>query len=245
MKLLRLCGTDKKAFFDGMRNGVPIGLGYLAVSFSLGITAKKAGLSAVQAFIASLLCNASAGEYAAFSLIAANAAYIEVALMTLIANARYLLMSFAMSQRLAPGTKMRHRLLMGWDITDELFAIAIARDGFLNPYYTYGATLTTVPMWAFGTAMGVAAGNIMPARLVSALGVALYGMFLAVIIPPCKKDKIIAALIVVCFAASYAADTVPVISAIPSGTRTVILTVVISAAAALLFPKKQTEEIKQ
>ena len=121
-----------------MLDGIPIGLGYLAVSFSLGIAAKNAGLSPAQSFLASMLCNASAGEYAGFTLIAAGAAYLELAIMTLIVNARYLLMSCAMSQRMAPGTPLYHRLFMAFDITYELFGIAIARPGYLNPWCNDG-----------------------------------------------------------------------------------------------------------
>ncbi len=233
---------NKKAFLDGMHDGVPIGLGYLAVSFSLGITAKAAGLTPFQGLLTSLLVNASAGEYAGFTLIAAQASLIEMAVMILIANARYLLMSFAMSQRVKEDLPWYHRIFMAFDITDELFAIAIARPGYLNPYYTYGAILTSAPFWALGTALGCIAGNILPLRLVSAFGVALYGMFLAVIIPPAKKDKIIAGLIVLSFVLSFAASYLPGISILSDGTRTIILTVTISALAAILFPKKQESE---
>lgn len=227
------------AFKEGVRDGVPIGLGYLAVSFSLGIAARNAGLTPFQSFLASLLCNASAGEYAGFTLIAAGAAYLEIAVMTFVANARYLLMSCAMSQRMKPSGAGIHRALMAFHITDELFAIAVARPGYLNPYYSYGAVLSASPCWAVGTALGCIAGNLMPERLVSALSVALFGMFLAVIIPPAKKSRIIAGLIAVCFAASFAASVLPVISEISGGTRTIILTVAISAAAALIFPQKE------
>ena len=123
-------------------------LGYFAVSFSLGIAARNAGLTPIQGFFASLFNNASAGEYAAFSLIAAGATYLEVAIITLIANARYLLMSCALAQKFAPGTPFFHRLIIGYDVTDELFGITIARPGYLNPFYTYGAIAlaeSTVP----------------------------------------------------------------------------------------------------
>ncbi len=226
----------------GMRDGIPIGLGYLAVSFSLGIAAQNAGLSPFQGFLASLLCNASAGEYAGFTLIATGATYIEVAIITFITNARYLLMSCAMSQRMKPGTSLFHRMFIAYGITDELFGIAISRPGFLNPYYSYGAMLISMPCWAIGTALGAIVGNLLPLRLVSALSVALYGMFLAVIIPPSRKSKVIAGLVLFCFAASCAANYLPVICDIPSGTRTIILTVVISAGAALLFPKKEIDK---
>ena len=238
----RTMGVNKTAYIEGLRDGLPIGLGYLAVSFSLGIAAGSAGLNAFQSFLASLLCNASAGEYAGFTLIAAHATYIEVALMTLVANARYLLMSCALSQRISPDTKLRHRFFMSFHVTDELFAIAIARPGWLNPFYSYGAVTVAAPMWAVGTARGTLAGNLLPLRVVSAFSVALYGMFLAVIIPPARKSRVIGILIIICFALSAAAAYLPYVSDIPEGTRTIILTVVISAAAALLFPKKDEEE---
>ena len=230
----------KSALRAGIHDGIPIGLGYFAVSFALGIAARGAGLNAFQSFLASLLCNASAGEYAAFTLIAADATYIELALMTLVANARYLLMSCALSQR-AEGVSLPHRMLIGFDVTDELFAVTIARPGKLEPFYFYGAMLMALPGWSVGTALGNIAGNLLPARLTSALGVALYGMFLAVIIPPAKKDKILAGLVVFCFAASYALSRLPIVSVIPEGTRILILTVVIASAAALLFPRGDEE----
>ena len=232
----------KPAFLRGMKDGVPIGLGYLAVSFSLGIAARNAGLSPFQGLLASLLCNASAGEYVGFTLIAAGATYLEIALATLVANARYLLMSCAMSQRMAPGTPLRHRLLMAVHVTDELFGIAIARPGYLNPYYSYGAVSVAAPMWAIGTALGVIAGNLLPLRLVSAFSVALYGMFLAVIIPPARQDRVILCLVLIGFGASFAAGYIPGLCELAEGTRTIILTVVIAAAAAILFPYEPLEE---
>lgn len=233
---------NRRAVKEGFRDGIPIGLGYLAVSFSLGIIAKNAGLSPFQGFLASFLCKASAGEYAGFTLIAAGASYLEIALMTFVANARYLLMSCAMSQRTKPGISGIYRALMAFYITDEIFAIEIARPGYLNPNYTIGAALIAGPMWSVGTALGCIAGNLMPDRLVSAFSVALYGMFLAVIIPAAKESKVIAVLIAVCFAASFAASYLPRISAISGGTRTIILTVVISSIVAILFPKTEESE---
>lgn len=227
------------AFRQGLKDGIPIGMGYLAVSFSLGIAAKTAGLTPLQGFIVSLLCMASAGEYVGFLSIAAGAAYVEIAVATLVANARYLLMSTALSQRMAPGLAIRHRLLMAFGITDELFGIAIARPGNANPYYSYGAFLTSAFPWALGTSLGIIAGNILPLRLVSAFSVALYGMFLAIIIPPAKKDKVIGGLVILSFAASYAATYLPVLKDMTDGTRTIILTVVISALAAIIFPRNQ------
>ena len=233
---------NRALFIRGLKNGLPIGLGYLAVSFSLGIAARAAGLTAAQGFLVSLLCNASAGEYVGFTIIAAGASYIEMAIATFIANMRYLLMSCALSQRMAPGTSLLHRLVVGFDITDEVFGITIARPGYVNPVYTYGAMVTSIPFWATGTALGVIAGNLLPVRLVSAFSVALYGMFLAVIIPPARKDKVIMAIVPICFAASFAATKIPFVSGLADGTRTIILTVIIAAAAAILFPRDDSEE---
>lgn len=203
---------------------------------------KKRRSDAAAGLFASLLNNASAGEYAAFTLIAANATLFQVALITLIANARYLLMSCALAQRFAPGTPFFHRLIIAYDVTDELFGITISRPGCLNPFYTYGAILLAAPAWAFGTAFGIMAGNALPLRAVSALSVALYGMFLAIIIPPARKNKVVAVLIVISFALSFFGSYVPGISALSDGTRTILLTVLISAAAAILFPVKNTQE---
>lgn len=226
---------------NGMRDGIPIGLGYLAVSFSLGVAAKSAGLTAFQGFLASLLNNASAGEYAGFTVIAADAPYLEMVLMTLVANARYLLMSCALSQRFSSDTPLYHRLLVGYDVADEIFGITIARPGKLDPFYTYGAILVAAPCWAGGTALGVIAGELLPLRAVSALSVALFGMFLAVIIPPARQNRVVAVFVLISFAASFAAAKLPFTSQLSDGTRTIILTIVIAGLAAALFPVKQEE----
>lgn len=239
---IRHSKENTTAFKQGLKDGIPIGLGYLAVSFSLGIAAKSAGLTPMQGFVVSLLCMASAGEYVGFLSIASGAAYIEIAIATFIANARYLLMSTAMSQRMESKLSIKHRILMAFGITDELFGIAIARPGYLNPYYSYGGFITSAFPWALGTSLGIIAGNMLPARLVSAFSVALYGMFLAVIIPPAKKDKIIASLIIICFGASYAATKLPLLKDLTDGTRTIILTVVIASLAAILFPREVADE---
>lgn len=232
----------RQVFAQGLRDGIPIGLGYFAVAFSLGIAARNAGLSAWQGFLTSLLINASAGEYVGFTIIAIGGTYLEMALMTFIANARYLLMSCALSQKFHPGTRLIHRLAVGYYITDELFGIAIARDGFLDPYYSYGAIAVASPAWAFGTLFGVIMGNMLPVRVVSALSVALYGMFIAIIIPPSRKNRVVAAFVLISFVCSWSVKFVPVLSSLSGGTMTILLTVLISAAAAILFPVRTNEE---
>ena len=222
---------NRHAFREGMRDGIPIALGYFAVSFSLGIQMGNIGLSAFQGWLMSALVNASAGEYAALTVMAALGTYLELFIITLVANARYMLMSCALSQRFAPDTPFIHRLLVGFGITDEIFGISIARPGYVNPYYSYGAFVVASPGWSIGTALGIIAGNILPMIVTNALGVALFGMFLVVVI--------------VSFAASYLFSVLPGVSALSDGTRTIILTIVISAVAALLFPVKQGAPAKE
>ena len=234
--------SNRQWYARGLKAGVPIGLGYLAVAFTLGIAAKNAGLTAFQATLTSFLINASAGEFVGFTLIGAGASYLEVAIMELVANARYLLMSFSLSQKLSPKTGIGHRMLIGWYVTDEVFGVSISAPGHLNPFYTYGAISLACPGWAVGTCLGVIVGNILPASLVSALSVGLYGMFIAIFVPPSKTSKVIAGLVLVSMALSFAFNRIPVFDGISSGVKTIILTVAISAAAALLFPIREVKK---
>lgn len=234
--------VEKNVFLEGLRDGLPIGLGYFAVAFSLGIVAQGAGLNAIQGFWASFFNVASAGEYALFTSIAAKATYIEIAIITLVVNARYLLMSCALSQRFDENTPMIHRFLVGFGVTDEIFGITIGRDGYVNPLYNYGAIAIAVPLWSIGTSLGIIAGNFLPNSVVSALSVALYGMFLAIIVPPAKKNFVIAVAVIVSFIASYIFTVLPFIKELSSGTRTIIITVIISSILALLKPIKEPGE---
>lgn len=231
--------NKKYDFIEGLRDGLPIGLGYFAVAFSLGITARNAGLNSFEGFLSSILNHASAGEYALYSSIQAMEAYLEVAIITLVVNARYSLMSCSLSQRFNPNQSFFHRILMGFGITDEIFGIAIARPGYLSPAYYYGAMTMSIPLWGLGNALGIWAGNLFPANVVSALSVALYGMFVAIIIPPAKKDKIIALAIVVSFALSYLCTQIPFVKELTDGTRMIVLTVLISSIIAILKPVKE------
>lgn len=239
---------NAKVFFEGVRDGLPIGLGYFAVAFSLGIIAQNAGLNAWQGFLASWLNVASAGEYALFTSIQAGVTYLEVAYVAFIINARYLLMSCALSQRFDQNTPLIHRFLVGYGVTDEIFGISIARKGFLNPAYNYGALSISVPLWSLGTALGILAGNILPVRIVSALSVALYGMFIAIIVPPSKKNLTILVAVIISFALSYAFSRLPYLKTLSGGNRTIILTVVISSVVAIIKPvddESDSEEIAE
>jgi len=230
------------ALLRGMHDGLPIGLGYFAVAFSLGITARNAGITAIQGFFMSMLNNASAGEYAAIAAIKDNAPYIELAVLILITNARYLLMSAALSQRLRPDLPWYHRLLIGFDITDEQFGIGIMHPYPLPPQYLYGSYLLTIPMWSGGTAVGIIAGNLLPTIVVTALSAAIYGMFIAVIVPPAKKNRAIMAVILISFAISSLFGLIPVFRELSESMRIIILTLVISAAAAIIRPVKEDSE---
>ena len=229
-------------FVRGMRDAIPVGLGYFAVSFSLGIAAANVGFSIFQGFLLSLTSVSSSGEYAGLMLFAENAPYFKLALMVFIANARYLLMSCAISQKFNPKESILHRILIGFGLTDELFGLAIASDGHVRPIYMYGAFVTSLPLWALGTAFGVFAGNVLPPIIAEAMNVAIFGMFLAIIIPPCKKDRVVLGAVGASFLISFLASVAPLIRTVSSGTRTLILTVLISAVVASLFPVPEIEE---
>ena len=229
----------RKWFLKGMRAGIPISLGYFAVSIALGITARQAGITSWQAALTSLLINASAGEYAGFSLIAAGASFLEVTLMEAVANARYLLMSAALSQKLKKGVGTVQRLLLGFTVTDEIFGVSIALPEPLDPCFTYGTFCVATVGWTSGTFVGAVLGDVLPLRLLSALSVGLYGMFISVFIPEARNNRVVAVLVAVSFAASLAFQYLPLISRISEGIRIIILTVVISLVAAIFFPIKE------
>ena len=230
---------NRTLFIHGYKNGLPLGAGYFAVAVSLGIAARDYGFTALQGFFASLFTYASAGQYIAFNLYNAGGALAQLIILTFIINARYILMGFALNQRMPAGTPLGTRMLVCTCITDEIFGITIARPGVPSPYYTFGALIGAVPLWALGTATGISMGNILPASIVSALSVALFGMFIASIIPEGRKDKAILAAILSSFALSYAFTKLPVLSEMSSGNRTILLTVLVSSVFAVLFPRTE------
>ena len=229
-------------YLEGTKAGVPIGLGYFAVAFALGIAAKQIGITWLQGFTTSLFTYASAGQYEGFRLIGESASAGLMILMMAVINARYILMSTALSQRFSPDTPIYSRLLAGACITDEIFGVTIARDGYVQPIYMFGAFSVAVPLWAIGTMIGIIAGNILPETIVSALGVMLYGMFICVIIPPARKDRKIFAIVLISFIVSYLCTILPGIKNLSEGTRILILTIIISAAAAASFPVKEGQD---
>ncbi len=232
---------NKEWYKRGIRDGIPIALGYFAVAFTLGIVAKHAGLTAMQTFLATSLTNASAGAYAGLKIIEEGAPYLDMALTIFVVNIRYFLMSCALSQKLSPKTSILHRVIVGFDVTDEIFGISMAVKGTLNPWYNYGAMTVSIPCWATGAALGVVMGNILPNSLVSALSVGLYGMFLATIIPPTKNNKVITGIVILSMVTSFIFAKLPFLSELSSGIRVIILTVIIAFAAAVLFPIKEEQ----
>lgn len=231
-----------KVFFKGLKDSVPIALGYFAVAITIGIAAANAGLGLFQSWLLSALSLSSTGDFAGIGLIAASGTYIEMALMQLVINARYILMSASLSQKLKSSSTLPERLLVSMGITDEIFGLSIAVDGALDPYYTIGIICLAIPGWSFGTVVGAFLGNILPEIIVNALGVSLYGMFISVFIPPAKNNRVIAAIVVLSFILSTALTYLPKPWLISEGTKIIILTVIISVIAALLFPVDIEEE---
>ncbi len=228
--------NNKKWYLQGIKDGTPIALGYFAVGFTLGIAAKAMGMGAAQSGLMSFLMHASAGEFAVLTVIMDNAGFLAMVITMVVINMRYFLMSCSMSQKIPPNTSMSKRLLLSYFVTDEIFGICASVKGELNPFYPYGAATVASPGWVLGTILGAAVGNILPPSLASALSVALYGMFLAVVIPASKQDKTIAAVVLVSMAASAAFAFLPYLRDISAGTQIIILTIVIAAGAAIIRP---------
>lgn len=236
---------DRKVLLKGFRDGIPIAMCYFAVSFSMGIVARKAGLVPATGFLSSLLTRASAGEFGAYTLFADKASYLSVVIMCVVVNLRYLLMSATITQKLPLETGVFTKILVGCCMTDEVYGITIAYPGYLNPKYTYGAMTVAGIMWAAGTASGIAAGNSLPDNVVSALGVALYGMFISIVVQAARKHwKLTVAVIVACLL-SWACSVCPGIRDIDSGTRTMVLTVAVSLTFAWILPASvETDDSK-
>lgn len=225
---------NKHQFQTGMRDGIPISLGYFAVSFTFGIAAQGI-LTPFQAATMAATNFASAGQFSALESIRSAAPYIELAMAQFIINLRYCLMSCALSQKLDVNTSLLHRLLLACGITDELFGISACRTGNLSPFYTYGAMCVAMPGWVLGTAFGSVLGSIMPARVLSALGIALYAMFIAVIIPPAKNNRVLVGVIIASMLASFLCDALPFIQ-LSGGFKVIVITILIAGLAAILFP---------
>lgn len=232
---------ENSSFRMGIRDGLPICLGYLSVSFAFGIFATGAGLSVYEALLISMLNVTSAGQLAAVPIIASMGSFIELALTQLVINLRYALMSVSLSQKLGPSVRMRDRFLISFVNTDEVFAVSSGKEGKVGRKYMYGLILTPYVGWSLGTLLGAVAGNILPAILISALGIAIYAMFTAIVIPFARSG--IKPLLCVLTAAviSVILFYVPVFSSVRSGFKIIITAVLTSLIFAFVAPVEEEE----
>ena len=224
------------AFRKGIAGGVPIALGYFAVSFTFGIAAVKAGIGPLTAALISLTNVTSAGQFAGLTIIIASGSLWEMALSQLIINLRYSLMSLSISQKLAPSLPLWHRFLMAFGMTDEIFGISAVQRDPLPPSFMYGAMALAIPGWVLGTLVGGLAGTLLPAFLLSALGVAIYGMFLAIIIPPAKKDPTVFLVVILAMGLSCLFKFLPLLNKVSSGFVIILVTVFVAGLMAWLRP---------
>lgn len=232
--------TNTRAeYFEGLRGGLPIALGYLSVSFTFGITAVTMGIPPLAAILISMTNLTSAGQVAGIGIIAAHGGLIEMAMAQLIINMRYALMSLSLSQKLDSRYGMFHRITTSFGITDEVFAVASGREGTVSSTYMYGLITLPYIFWAAGTAGGALLGGILPDFLKSALGIAIYGMFIAIVIPPAKKSVGVTVTALAAAGLSCALYYIPCFGEISSGVSVIICTVIAAAAGALFFPRKQ------
>ena len=230
----------KSVFTKGLIHGIPIALGYLSVSFGFGITAVRAGLSIAAAVGISASNLTSAGQAAGVEIIAAGGTLIEMALTQLIINLRYSLMGLSLSQKLDDSFTVPHRMLASFGITDEIFAVASAQPGKIKPWYMYGLILISFIGWTLGTLLGAAAGQALPPLFTSAMGILLYGMFIAIIIPPSRKSKSIFGAVLIAAAVSLLFKYV--LTGVSVGFAIIISASLAAAVMALIAPVKDDEE---
>lgn len=229
----------KSDFIKGVRDGIPIGLGYLSVSFGFGILAVGLGLSALSAVGISITNLTSAGQVAGVGIIAAGGTLIEMVLTQLVINIRYSLMAISLSQKLDGNFNTFHRMAAAFGITDEIFAVAVSKKA-VSPWYMYGLIAISAIGWVSGTFIGASAGNILPPSVSSAMGIVLYGMFLAIIIPPAKKKS--GVLFAVISAAALSAVFEYLLDFVSGGFAIIICSVIAAGICAVLFPIKEEEE---
>lgn len=233
--------NSKKAFLRGLADGVPICLGYLSVSFAFGIFATEQGLSAPEAILISMTCLTSAGQLAAVPIITGGGSLISLALSQLVINMRYALMSISLTQKFGPDVRSLDRFWIAFGNTDEIFAVASGQKGPVSKWYMLGLILSPWVGWAGGTTVGALAGNILPEAVTSALGVAIYGMFVAIVVPEVKKDRSVAGCVAIAVALSCLLYYVPALKPL-SGFSVIICSVAASALMAWLAPIKEESQ---
>lgn len=224
------------SFKNGLKCGIPIALGYFAVSFTFGMASVKGGLSVFEAVTISVLNVTSAGQFAGLDIMIAGGSLIEMAITQFIINLRYSLMSITISQKLDQKFPFWHRFIVAFGMTDEIFGVTAAQEGKVSPYFSYGAMLVAIPGWAGGTLCGAISGTLLPTFITSALGVAIYGMFLAIIIPPAKHDRAVAGAVAAAMLLSGVFHYAPLLNKISDGFVIIIVTVIVAATLAYFFP---------
>ncbi len=225
----------------GLRDGVPIGIGYFAMSFAFGLFAVSLGLKPLEALFISMFNLTSAGQIAAAPIIAAGGSVIELALTQMIINARYALMSVSLSQRLGKSVRFRDRFIIAFCNTDEVFAVACAKESLLGRRYMYALAILPYLTWSLGTISGAIAGNVLPEIVVNALSVLLYAMFIAILMPAVKASRGNAISVLLAIVISCVFRFIPLLQGIPDGVVIIISAVAISALMALLFPIEETD----
>ena len=231
----------KENFIRGVRRGLPVGVGYFSVSFGFGAMAVSQGLKALDAALISLTNLTSAGQFAGLTLIVAAASLWEIVLTQLVINSRYGLMSLALSQRLDKNVTILGRMAMAFVNTDEIFALAMARKEPLTLPFMLGLGTLPILGWTGGTLFGALAGSILPADFRAALGVMLYGMFIAIVVPPARKEKEVFLAVVLAMVCSCLFAWVPLLQRVSAGISIVICTVAAAAVCAALFPIRDEE----
>ncbi|MCI5536836.1 MAG: AzlC family ABC transporter permease [Clostridiales bacterium] len=229
-------------FTKGIKDGIPIALGYFSVSIAFGLMAVEAGCTWVEAMLISLTNLTSAGQFAGVTVLAHMGTYIEMALTQLVINSRYALMGISLSQKVNARFKGLWRVILGFAITDEIFAVAIGQEGEISRRYFAGLAIIPIIGWTSGTIVGAVLGNIMPEIITSALGVALYGMFIAVVVPKARENIHVLAVVIIAVAISVALRYIPVFSGISAGFAIIICAVIASAAGAVFFPVKEDKQ---
>ena len=233
---------NQKEYRTGVRTGLPVGLGYFSVSFGFGAMAVSKGLGVGAATLISATNLTSAGQFAGLGVIVDNSGLWLMILTQLIINSRYALMSLALSQRMGQKIGLLPRLCIAFINTDEVFALAMAREQALTVPFLYGLGLLPIVGWVSGTLFGALAGSILPESIRMALGVMLYGMFIAIVIPPARRERPIAAAALLALVLSSLFAWVPALTRVPKGTPIVICTVVAAAVCAWIFPVAEEEE---
>ncbi len=229
-------------FRKGIRDGLPICFGYFAVSFAFGIFAVTSGLSVAEATLISIFNLTSAGQLAAVPIIASGGSFVELALSQLVINARYSLMSVSLSQKLDSTVRLGDRFVIAFANTDEIFAVSSAQPGYVGRRYMLGLAITPFLGWTLGTLFGSIAGNILPSVLVNALGIAIYAMFIAIVVPVAKVERGVLIASLAAVALSVLLYYTPVLSEIPSGFSIIMIAVLVSAVMALVAPVREEAE---